>query len=205
MDGPVYPRQRLSTVRDVGRGTEGGDVLALEQQKLSWAIRGGAWGEIFPCLRLKDLWLRLSLAGSQALKLSPKQTPAHAEGSAPSSCFALKSSWITPWQGQQTNTLGILTQPVPIVGGRCQPRCPKGNAWAGAVALDLSVPEEAGLSRASHCLCLSAENYGNPFSPVLAVPAGWWEFSLAFPFFLLCSLLSFIPGSQLWYVFALSF
>lgn len=35
MDGLVYPRQRLSTVADVGRGTEGGDVLALEQQELS--------------------------------------------------------------------------------------------------------------------------------------------------------------------------
>lgn len=35
VDGPVHPRQRLFTVADVGRGAEGGDVLALEQQKLS--------------------------------------------------------------------------------------------------------------------------------------------------------------------------
>lgn len=119
--------------------------------------------------------------------------------------------WFTPWQGQQTNTLGILTKPVPTEpGGRHQPRCHEGRAWAGAVALDLSVPEEAGLSRASHlqlgtgpgqgpmhCLCLSAENNGNSFNPVLGISARWCEFSITFPFFLLCSLLPFISGSHM--------
>lgn len=119
--------------------------------------------------------------------------------------------WFTPWQGQQTNTLGILTKPVPTeLGGRHQPRCHEGRAWAGAVALDLSVPEEAGLSRASHlqlgtgpgqgpmhCLCLSAENNGNPFNPVLGISARCCEFSITFPFFLLCSLLPFISSSHM--------
>lgn len=80
--------------RSAGPCTAGAILLLL--QKLSWAIRWGAWEEIFPCLGLKDLWLRLSLTGGQGLKLSPNQATANAEGSAPSSCFALESSSVTP-------------------------------------------------------------------------------------------------------------
>lgn len=55
-------------------------------------------------------------------------------------------------------------------------------SWS--VALDLFVPEEAGISRAGHlqlgtgpgqgpmhCLCLAAENNGNPSGPILDVSA----------------------------------
>lgn len=104
--------------------------------------------------------------------------------------------WITPWQGQQTNTLGRLTQPVPMNWvGDVSPGVP--NAIMPELELlPWSLKKQNHPGQAMHCLCLSAENNGNPVSPILDVSVRWWEFSLAFPFFLLCSLLSFIPGSH---------
>lgn len=185
VDGPVHPRQRLFTVADVGRGAEGGDVLALEQQKLSWAIREGAWGEIFPCLRLKDPWLRLSLAKSWNWAQNK-----------PSSCFALESTL-------NYTTARTANKHIGNIGYAC----PHWIGWEMSAQvfqmqslelellpwISLSLKKQDYPEKAMHCLCLSAEYNGNPVSPTPGVSARWWELSWAFPFFLLCS---FIPGSH---------
>lgn len=164
-----------------------GAVLIL-QQNLSWAIRGGARGETFPCLSFQDLWLRLSLAGGQGLKLSPKQTPAHEEGAAPSCGFALESSSVTPtliytmartankhfgniasawthWVGWE---MPAQVSQMQCLSWSCCPGsiCP----WRSRTVQDKPSPAQHRAWAGSPCsLCLSAENNGNPFRSTLGV------------------------------------